>query len=127
MYPLLQSDITPEPKQFLRLRNHRSPAHRVVLCPREVFHRERATPIVVAVATPIVVPIGRPPQRFPKYINQLVHRKLAPRIADIHRPYIADTRLRRTGETETEVWVLQEEVILPAASGAGLAGLASLG
>ena len=33
-YALFQSDITLESKQFLRLRNHRSAAHRVVLCPR---------------------------------------------------------------------------------------------
>jgi hypothetical protein len=109
LYPFFQPYITPKPKQFLRFRNHRSATHRVVLGPREIFHRERATPIVV---TPLSapVPVPRPPQRFPKYINELIHRKLAPRIADIHRPYIAYTRLRRTGETETKVWVLQEEV-----------------
>ncbi len=73
------------------------------------------------------VPVPRPPQRTPKHFHEFIHRKLAPRIADIHRPYIAYTRLRRTGETETEVWILQEKVItyyLPTTRNAGLASFA---
>ena len=97
-YPLLQSNHARKPKQFLRFRNHWSTAHRVILCPREVFHRERATPIVATPVAPFIpvppVPVPRPPQRTPKHFHEFVHREFAPRVADIHRPYITHTRLR---------------------------------